>query len=61
MRYGISYADVGDVVLDGHSRRRRNPGAGDWLVRRGGLVVVYDWPDARDDATARVITLWVAE
>ncbi len=56
-RYGLAYADVADAVLDGHPGRRRNPGAGDWVVRRGSLVVVYNWPDEGDTSTARVVTL----
>ena len=58
-RYGITYSEASDVVLDGHARRLRNPGAAEWQVRGRGLVVVYDWPDAGDDATARVVSLWL--
>jgi hypothetical protein len=57
-RFAISYTDVADAILDEHARRRRNPGSGDWLVRRGHLVVVYNRPDVDDAATARVITPW---
>jgi hypothetical protein len=60
-RYGISYGDIADLVLDEHQHRRRNPGSGDWLLRRRELVVVYDWPDAGDAATACVVTVWLAE
>lgn len=58
-RYGISFADAADAVLERHSARRRNIGAGAWLVRDRGLTVVYDWPDRNDTATARVIRLWL--
>jgi hypothetical protein len=58
VRYGISFSDAADAVLVGHSARRRNTGAGEWLVRDRGLAVVYDWPDSNDAAIARVITLW---
>jgi len=60
-RYGIAYRDIADAVLDGHGRRARNPGSGDWLIRSGRLVVIYDWPDDDDAAAARVITVWTEE
>jgi hypothetical protein len=60
-RYGIAYGDIADAVLDDHQRRQRNPGVGDWLVRKRRLTVVYDWPDGEDETTARVITVWSAE
>lgn len=60
-RYGIPYDDVADGVLEEHPRRIANPGAADWQVRRGRLVVVYDWPDASDETTARVVSVWLAE
>lgn len=50
--------DVADLVLSGHARRERNPGAADWLLRARGLVVAYNWPDGDDPTTARVVTLW---
>jgi hypothetical protein len=59
--YGIAYHDIADAVLDQHEHRKQNPGSGDWLLRRGALVVVYNWPDADDAATARVITVWTEE
>jgi hypothetical protein len=31
-RFDRSPADVAEIVLDGHSRRRSNPGSADWLV-----------------------------
>jgi hypothetical protein len=60
-RYGLPFTDVADAILDTHSRRRKNPGAGDWQVRRGRLVVVYNWPDEGDQNAARVVTLWSEE
>jgi hypothetical protein len=60
-RHAVAATDVADVVLEEHPRRRANPGAAGWQVRRGGLVVVYDWPDEDDQTTARVVTLWRAE
>lgn len=57
-RYAIALADVADAILDRHDRRRRNAGAGDWLLRSGSLVIVYAWPDRDDPSTARIITLW---
>jgi hypothetical protein len=49
------------VVLEEHVRRQGNPGMADWRVRRGTLVVLYDWPDGDDETTARVVTVWRAE
>jgi hypothetical protein len=60
-RYAVPYSDVADTVLEEHTRRRTNPGSADWQIRRGRLVVVYDWPDAGDDTRARVVSLWLAE
>ena len=60
-RYGIAYSDAADVVLDEHRRRQVNPASGDWVVRSGTLVVVYNWPDRGDRLTARVVTLWSEE
>lgn len=60
-QYAIPHVEVADVALEEHARRRGNPGAADWRVRRGGLVVVYDWPDEGDETTARVVSLWRAE
>ena len=59
-RYAVAAAEIADVVLEEHSRRRSNPGAADWQVRGRGLVVVYDWPDAGDETTARVVSMWRA-
>lgn len=59
-RYGVPWNQVADAVLEEHRRRRMNPGAADWLVRRGRLVVVYNWPDAGDESAARVVSLWIA-
>jgi hypothetical protein len=60
-RHGIAYREIHEVVLDEHLHRRRNPGSGDWRLRRRDPVVVYDWPDGGDPATARVITVGLAE
>jgi hypothetical protein len=60
-RYGIPYGDVADAVLEEHGRRQRNPGAGDWLVRKRRLRVIYNWPEGDDETTARVITVWLGE
>jgi hypothetical protein len=60
-RYTVPYTAVADAVLDEHPWRRTNPGAADWQVRRGRLVVAYDCPDAGDETTARVVSLWLAE
>jgi len=57
----VPYGDVADALLVGHARRQRNPGAGDWLVHKGRLTVIYDWPDSDDASTARVITVWSEE
>jgi len=56
----LAYADVGDVVLDEHDRRQRNPGSGDWIAQSGRLTVVYNWPDEDDQSSARVITAWLS-
>ncbi len=47
-----------ELVSERHGQRRRNPGAGDWIVKGRGTGVVYDWPDGEDDSTAVVITTW---
>lgn len=60
-RYAVPFSEVADLILGEHSNRRRNPGAGDWLVRRGSLVVIYNWPDAGDPHAARAVTLWREE
>lgn len=60
-RYGVPYGDVADAILEEHPRRTSNPGEADWQVRRGRLVVVYDWPNEDDKATARVVSLWLRE
>jgi hypothetical protein len=60
-RYEVPFMDVADAILQKHSSRRKNPGAGDWQVRRGPLVVVYNWPDEGDQTVARVVTLWPEE
>ena len=60
-RYGVPFTDVADAVLDGHAQRQRNVGSGDWIVTRGSLAVVYNWPDEGDALTARVVTLWSAQ
>lgn len=49
---------IADLLLWHHDRRRRNPGAADWLVRAGGVAIAYNWPDGEDDATALVISAW---
>ncbi len=60
-KYAVPFSDVADVVLEGHRHRTFNPGDADWQVHRDRLVVVYDWPDAGDEATARVVSLWLQE
>lgn len=56
--WGLSFQEVGDLVLAEHERRRRNPREADWLVAGRGLIVAYNWPDAGDPTSARVVTLW---
>lgn len=60
-RYAIPYTDIADVLLLEHSTRQRNRRSADWVVRRGALVIAYNWPDGRDTTAARVVTLWVEE
>jgi hypothetical protein len=60
-RYALPAVKVADIVLEEHPHRQGNPGAADWRVRRGRLVVLYDWPDGDDETTARVVTVWRAE
>jgi hypothetical protein len=60
-RYAVPYSEVADAVLEEHHRRRSNPGAAEWQIQRGRLVVVYDWPTEGDETTARVVSLWLAE
>lgn len=55
---GVARSDVEDAVVHGHGERTRNPGAAQWRVRAGRLVIAYDHPDAGDETTARVVTLW---
>jgi hypothetical protein len=54
----LSPYDLAELLLAHHDQRRRNVGDADWLVRSGGVVIVYDWPDGEDDATALVISVW---
>ena len=61
VRYGISYQNIADAVLDNHDSRQRNPGSGDWFVRQGRLAIIYDWPDSEDATAARVVTVWREE
>jgi len=61
VRYGISYQNIADAVLDNHDSRQRNPGSDDWFVRQGRLAVIYDWPDGEDATAARVVTVWREE
>lgn len=60
-KHGVPYADVADAVLEGHSKRRRNPGSADWRLVAGRLVIAYNWPHEGDQATAHVVTLWLEE
>jgi mRNA-degrading endonuclease RelE of RelBE toxin-antitoxin system len=60
-RYDLPFTDIAEAILDRHSRRRKNPGHGDWQVRRGRFVVIYNWPDEGDRSTARVVTVWPEE
>lgn len=55
---GLTAREVAELVSEHHRQRRRNPGAGDWIVKGRGVAVVYDWPDNEDDNTAVVITTW---
>lgn len=57
-RYDVPNDDIADAILFEHPRRRRNRGSAGWRVRRGQLVVLYEWRDAGDPTTARVVTLW---
>jgi hypothetical protein len=50
--------EVADILLAGHSSRRRNPGAADLLLAGGGLEMVYDRPDEEDRTRTLVISLW---
>jgi hypothetical protein len=61
VRFAVPYSAVTDVILGRHQGRARNIGRGDWLIRAGNLVVIYDWPDRGDPVTARAVTLWVEE
>jgi hypothetical protein len=49
---------MADLVMDEHERRRRNPGAADWLLHGSGIAIAYNWPDGDDTATALVVTVW---
>lgn len=55
---GLDLRDVGELLLEHHDQRRRNPGPADWLIRARGIAVAYNWPDAGDQATALVISAW---
>jgi hypothetical protein len=57
-QFGFSETDIGDAILEGHDDRRRDQGSGDWVVTRGRLIVVYNWPDDDDQTAARVVTVW---
>ena len=58
-QYGVPYEEAVDAVLEEHSSRRRNPGRANWQVRRGRLVVVYDWPVMGDSTLALIRSLWL--
>ena len=57
---GRTAEDVADGVRLAHDRRRRNPGAADWLTTARGLEIAYNWPADDDPTTALVITVWPA-
>jgi mRNA-degrading endonuclease RelE of RelBE toxin-antitoxin system len=58
---GGTRASLAEALLENHSRRQRNVGRGDWQLRVGRFVLIYDWPDHGDRSTARVITVWRQE
>jgi hypothetical protein len=58
--HGIARADVEQTVTSVHGSRRRNARGADWVVRRGGIVVAYNHPDAGDPLVALVVTVWRA-
>jgi hypothetical protein len=55
---GAARADVERAVVEHHRDRRRNPGAAQWRLSVGPWVILYDHPDADDESTARIVTLW---
>lgn len=54
----LARADVEKAVIEHHDARQTNPGAAEWKVIVGRLVVVYNYPDQDDSSTARIVTLW---
>jgi len=58
--FAITRADAEAALVEGHQRRRANPGGGDWIAVARGIVVVYDWPTADGPLHARLVTLWHA-
>jgi hypothetical protein len=60
-RCDVPYTDVAEAIIGAHRRRVRNRGAGEWQIRHGRLIVIYDWPHRGDRATARAVTLWIEE
>jgi hypothetical protein len=55
---GIDLLAVADLVVEHHTRRRRNPREADWLIRTRRLVIAYNWPDRDDRTTAVVVSMW---
>lgn len=49
--------DVEEVLLASHSRRERNRGTAQWLLRAGPWMIAYDHPADNDWTTARIVTL----
>ncbi len=46
------------TVVERHGVRVRNAGSAGWRVTRGSLVILYEYPDGVDAASARIVTLW---
>lgn len=55
---GVTVEQVKAVVLERHSRRRRNPQEADWIVSSGPLRVAYNWPMDDDETAAWVVTVF---
>jgi hypothetical protein len=58
-QYDVPYEEAVDAVLEEHSSRQRNAGRANWRVRRGRLVVVYDWPVSGDSTLALIRSIWL--
>lgn len=56
----LALAALAERVLEHHDRRRRNPGDAAWIIRAGGVVIVYDLPDGRQHSARHQLVARIA-